>query len=170
MIRLLLFLLWLMVSNITSLIAQPAPDANTQTASKSTLASTAYPITALGEEHASFVYSFPLSDRFIAELQGFYDTYALGARFRTMALLRWKMNRKWSLVSGLHTESELPWFRRNNGQTRIGFVSGVEYQLMENILLDAKMDFQLNNASIGAFGEPKIKMPQIYTVGSKIKL
>ncbi len=170
MLRLLLFLLWLIVSNITSLIAQTAPDPNTRSTTKSTLTSNAYPITVLGEEHASFIYDLPLSNRFLAELQGFYDTYAEGIRFRTMALLKWKVGRKLGLLAGLHTESELRRSSKNSAQKRIGFISSVEYQLMENILLDAKMDFQLNNASVGAYGEPKIRMPQVYTVGSKIKL
>ena len=73
-------------------------------------------------------------------------------------------------MSGLHKESELLNVDATSGQTRIGFISGVEYQLMENILLDAKMDLQLNNVAIGTFGESRIRMPQVHTVGSKIKL
>ncbi len=170
MIRLLLFLLWLIVSNLTALLGQGTPDQHTTPPKNSVLVGRAYPTGALREIHASFLYEHSFSDTFVAELQGFYDTYALGNRFRAMALLKWKVHHKWSLLSGLHVESELTGFNKNKGHTRVGFVSGVEYRLMENILLDAKIDFQLNNASIGAYGEPKIQMPQLYSVGGKIKL
>ncbi len=132
----------------------------------------AYPISMFGEQHSSFSVNYPLSKTFEAELQGFYNTY-IGPfstdRFRVNSRLNWKMAKKLTVFSGLESEFEIDKMGRKTRKPRIGFVSGVMYDLRENISLESKMNLQLNDSPVGAYGEPLIRMPQVYTVGSKIK-
>lgn len=156
-------------------MGQIEPDASQDDVPPFTLDAHGYPTSIWGEEHASFEVNYRLSPKFVAQLQGFYDEYACGLcsdRFRTFAGLKWYVSNRVYLISGMDIEAEVGVHgrqARDMRKPRVAFIGGLGYDVRENLLLEAKGNFQLNNSKIGAFGEPQIRMPKLYTVGGKLK-
>ncbi len=138
----------------------------------------AYPISALAAEHASFVINYPISNKLEAELQGFYNTYLFSNRLRLAALVKWNLSHRLFIFSGLESEFEMSKWNPEMEVApntllmrppRIGFISGVRYDVQENISLEAKMNLQVNDSPVGVYGEHRIPMPKVYTLGGKVK-
>jgi hypothetical protein len=129
----------------------------------------AYPISAIGDVHKSFLVQYGFTKDFQVELQGFYDTYILTERFRSKLQGKIFLNENMYLLSGLEAEVAT----ENVGNTptpyRLGFVAGAGYNVNENFMLEVKSNIQLNNSKIGAFGEKFVKMPIWYSAGGKWK-
>lgn len=131
----------------------------------------AYPRFMDREEHASFLIRYQLTDNLQVELQSFYDMYLLANRFRNSLALKRYLSKKFYLFAGVEVEIEfvkesklLP-----KRPPRVGIISGVGYDVNRNFSIEAKSNIGLNQTSMGAFGEPFIAMPQVYTLGGKIK-
>ncbi|WP_300023393.1 hypothetical protein [uncultured Maribacter sp.] len=129
----------------------------------------AYPISAIGDIHKSFMLQYGISKSFQLELQGFYDTYILSERFRSSVLAKVYLNKRLYLLGGV--EAEIATENAGVGQTpyRLGFVAGAGYDVCENFMIELKSNVQLNQSTIGAFGETQFVMPSVYTIGSKLK-
>lgn len=129
----------------------------------------AYPVSAIGEVHKSFTIQYGISRSIQLELQGFYDTYLLTERFRTNFVSKFYLNHKLYLFTGMEVEVATEDAGKAPVPYRLGFVAGAGYDVSENFMLEVRSNVQLNNASIGAFGETKLQMPAVYTIGSKWK-
>ena len=128
-----------------------------------------YPLFLGGEEHSSFLVQYGFSESAQLELQGFYDTYLLTNRFRTSLLGKIYLDEKAYLLSGFDTEIEISKYGNKPVPPRLGFVNGVGYDVKDNLMLEVKSNLQLNNTKMGLFGESQIKMPSVFTIGSKLK-
>jgi len=135
-----------------------------------TIHSFSYPLFLNGEQHSSFKLNYRITDSLQAELQGFYDTYLLTDRFRVSLLLKQYLTKKIYLFSGVEIEMEgaksLLVYKR---PPRVGFISAVGYDVTSDFIIEAKGNIGINKTSMGAFGEPSMAMPEVYTLGSKIK-
>lgn len=60
----------------------------------------AYPASAIGDVHKSFMVQYGVSKSFQLELQSFYDTYILSERFRSSVLAKVYMNKRLYLLGG----------------------------------------------------------------------
>lgn len=129
----------------------------------------AYPSFFNGENHKSFIVRYGISKATQIELQGFYDTYLLTERFRTNLVGKVYLNDKLYLFSGMEVEAETGSYSNFISPYRLGFVAGAGYDINENFMIEVKSNVQLNNSSIGVFGESLIGMPAVYTIGSKFK-
>ncbi|SFR91384.1 hypothetical protein [Maribacter stanieri] len=129
----------------------------------------AYPDSALGDVHKSFMVRYGVSKSLQLELQGFYDTYILSERFRSSVLAKVYLNERLYLFGGI--EAEIATENAGVGQTpyRIGFVTGLGYDVDPNLMIELKANIQMNNPSMGAFGEKHVVMPAALTLGSKWK-
>ena len=133
------------------------------------IAGHAYPASAIGDVHKSFMVQYGVSKSLQLELQGFYDTYILSERFRSSVLAKVYLNKRLYLLGGL--EAEIATENAGVGQTpyRIGFVTGIGYDVDPNLMIELKANVQFNNPSIGAFGEKHVVTPAALTIGSKWK-
>lgn len=129
----------------------------------------AYPISAIGDVHKSFMVQFGIFKSTQLELQGFYDTYILSERFRSSQLFKRYLNDRLYLLTGLEVEVATEKDELLNAPYRLGFVAGTGYDVSENFMIELKSNVQLNKSTIGAFGETQIAMPSVYTIGSKWK-
>ena len=129
----------------------------------------AYPISAIGDVHKSFMVQYGISKSTQFELQGFYDTYLLTERFRSSLIGKVYLNEKLYLLSGVEVEVATEDAGKVAVPYRLGFVAGSGYDISDNFMIEAKRNVQLNNSNIGAFGETLVKMPAVYTIGSKWK-
>jgi len=129
----------------------------------------AYPASAIGDVHKSFMVQYGVSKSFQLELQGFYDTYILSERFRSSVLAKVYMNKRLYLLGGL--ETGIATENAGVAQTpyRLGFIAGAGYDVSENLMIELKSNVQLNKSNIGALGETQVTMPSVYTIGSKWK-
>ena len=64
----------------------------------------AYPVSAIGDVHKSFMVQYGIFKSTQLELQGFYDTYILSERFRSSLLFKRYLNDRLYLLSGLEVE------------------------------------------------------------------
>ena len=129
----------------------------------------AYPVSAIGDVHKSFMVQYGIYKSTQIELQGFYDTYLLTERFRTNLAGKVYLNDKLYLFSGMELEAETNSYNNVPGPYRLGFIAGAGYDISENFMIEVKSNAQLNNSRIGVFGESSIEMPAVYTIGSKIR-
>ncbi|MFS4493991.1 hypothetical protein [Maribacter sp. 2308TA10-17] len=138
---------------------------------KLTIDDFAYPRFMDKEEHASFMIRYQLTDNLQIELQSFYDTYLLSNRFRNSLALKRYLSKKLYLFAGV--EVEIDFVKESKllpkRPPRVGIISGMGYDVNRNFTIEAKSNIGLNQTSMGAFGEPFIAMPQVYTLGGKIK-
>lgn len=128
-----------------------------------------YPIGATGDVYKSFMVQYGVTKSMQLELQGFYDTYILSERFRSSLLAKVYLNKKLYLLSGLDVEVATENAGFGPVPYRLGYVAGAGYDVTENFMIEIKSSIQLNNTDIGAFGETQVKMPSVYTFGSKLK-
>ena len=163
----LFFLYATVFSQNTGLGGEPKPNEGLQ------LESFGYPIFFGGEQHSSFHLKYPITNTIRAELNTFYDTYILSDRIRTNIQLKKYLDDNWYLFSGIehdigtHKYPDLKIMKPT--QPRIGVISGFGYEVNKNFTMEAQSNFQINNAPIGAYGEPLIPMPHVYTLKGKIK-
>lgn len=134
-----------------------------------TITGFSYPIFLNEEKHASFLVNYPLSNQLHMELQGFYDTYLVSNRFRLNLSLKQYLTEKLYVIGGVEIEAGdykqiLP-----SQPPRIGAVMGFGYDVLNNFAIEGKFNAQLNNSLMGAYGEPFVRMPQVYTIGGKVK-
>ncbi len=144
----------------------PVPDSNTN--KDPTIENFSYPLFLGGEKHTSFKVNYQLTDRLQAELQGFYDTYLFEDRFRSSIVLKHYLSNKLYVFGGLGMEV-ITSSRIGSGPPRVSVIGGLGYDVNKNFMLEAKSDIGINKTSMGAFGESNIKMPQVHTIGGKIK-
>ena len=129
-----------------------------------------YPIFLNGEEHSSFLVRYNVLERLKLDLNGFYDTYLMTNRIRTNFLGKWYVQKNLYIFSGLEVEMEANKYSELKPMPpRVGFISGMGYDVNDNFTIEAKGNFQLNNSPMGAYGEYFIPMPQVYTIGGKLK-
>ena len=122
-----------------------------------------------GERHKNFSVIYGLSKSTKLELQGFYDTYLISERFRSDLVGRVYLNDRLYLFSGMEVEVETANLNGEPRRFRLGFVAGAGYDISENFMIEVKSNIQVNDSNLGSFGESLIKMPAVYTFGSKFK-
>ena len=127
-----------------------------------------------GEQHSEVSLEFPLSNDLNAQLEAFYDTYLLTDRLRVSFKLKRFISDRTYLFTGTGIEAVV----RDKSQVlglplgsipRLSVEGGLGHEVKEGFLIEAKGNFSINNSNIGAFGEPLIPMPKIYTLGGKWK-
>lgn len=139
-------------------------------ASKLLLDDFSYPLFLGNETHSSLNLSYQLSDNLEVEFQNYYDTYILGNRYRSSLGLKLYVSPKLFIFGGVEAE-----FKRDKitGQLesnpRISINSGLGYDVKEHFSLRMKSNTSLTKNTFGAFGEQFIPMPQIYSLGGKVK-
>ena len=130
----------------------------------------AYPRFMNGEEHSSFYLNYQLSPKSQIELQAYFDTYLFSNRFRNSLTFKRYLTDKFYLFAGVEIEAE---FVKTNlvmkRPPRVGVISGFGYDVNRNFTMEAKSNIGINQSSMGVFGEAVIPMPQVYTIGGKIK-
>lgn len=133
------------------------------------ITSFSYPTFFNGEIHAYFLMDYRISETLEAELQGFYDTYLLSNRFRTSLVFKRFITEKLYVFAGIEAEFAENKVLRPPSIPRVGAVTGLGYDLNKNFLMEVKYNYQLNNSPMGAYGEPFVPMPRIYTISGKFK-
>ena len=137
------------------------------------LESFGYPTFFGGERHSSFHLKYPITNTIRAELDAFYDTYVLSDRFRTDIHIKNYLNENWYLFSGIESEFSFNKYpvleSQKQAPPRIGIISGFGYEVNKNFTMEAQSNFQINNVPTGAYGEPLVPMPQIYTLKGRMK-
>ncbi len=128
-----------------------------------------YPLFIGEERHSSFSLNYPLSEKLEIIVPGFYDTYIFSNRFRTSVSFKRYLTQKVYASSGIEAE-----FANNKGilppmPPRIGAIMGLGYDLNPNLLIEGKFNGQLNDSPMGAYGEPLVPTPRVYTLGGKFK-
>ena len=121
----------------------------------------AYPVSAIGDVHKSFMVKYGISKSTQIELQGFYDTYLLTESFRTNLVSKVYLNDKFYLFSGMELEAETGSYINVPGPYRLGFIAGTGYDISENFMIEVKSNVELNNSRIGVFGESLIEIPAV---------
>ncbi len=170
--KLLIVVLWFMCA--TTLMAQKIEE-QPKTLPSSLLGLSmsghSYPVSLNGDIHKSFLVVYGISTNTKVELQGFYDTYLLTERFRTNFGGKYYLNEQLYVFSGMEMERATGNFIRLPvpDSYRVGVVAGAGYDVSENFMIEIKSNIQVNNATIGLYGESLIKMPAVYTIGSKLK-
>lgn len=158
------------ISTLFGLKAQEEMPVDSPNQSNFVINDFAYPRFMNEEEHSSFFLNYQLSRNSQIELQAFYDTYLLSNRFRNSLAFKQYLSDKFYLFAGLEIEAE--YVKMNLIQKRplrIGVISGFGYDVNSNFTMEAKSNIGINKSSMGVFGEPFIPMPQVYTLGGKIK-
>ncbi len=122
------------------------------------------------EIHSFFSTKLFISKSLRAELDTFYDTYLLENRMRNSITVKKKLTKNFYVLTGVSSEriigqSLVPL----NRTPRYGVINGVGYDINDNMLIEAKSDFSINNTGLGAFGEPLLLTPQVYTLVGKLK-
>lgn len=149
-------------------VEQPLPSVDQRT--RLNITGFSYPIFLNEEEHKSFLVRYNLSKSLKLDLQGFYDTYRMTNRIRRNLVGKWYVSDRLYLFSGIEVESEVNKYQEL-GVTppRVGFISGVGYEIRDNFMIEAKSNIQLNSSPMGAYGEYLIPIRQAYTLGGKFK-
>jgi len=150
-------------------IEQPQFNDQTSLLRGLSISGNAYPISALGELHKSFLLKYVLSTATQVELQGFYDTYTITERFRSSLLGKVYINEKLYLFSGLEAEVATENTGLNTLPYRFGFFVGAGYDISNDLTLEMKSNIQLQESNIGSYGETEINMPAIHTISAKWK-
>jgi len=128
-----------------------------------------YPVFLGGERHKNFSVVYGISKSTQLELQGFYDTYILSERFRSNLVGKVYLNNRLYLFSGMEAEVETAKFGSMPSPFRLGFVAGAGYDITKDFMIEVKSNIQVNDSNLGVYGESLIKMPAVYTFGSKFK-
>lgn len=137
---------------------------------KLTRSTFSYPLFLDDEEHSSFLVRYRLSDKTSAELRTFYDTYRTTNRVRSNFRFKQYLNKKLYLYSGLEIEAEINKYPHLKQQPpRVGLINGLGYEVNKSFVIEGGSNIQVNNSPMGVFGERDIPMPQVYTLGGKIK-
>ncbi|WP_281540710.1 hypothetical protein [Maribacter aestuarii] len=158
------------VQILSGQLTEERPNDNGVSQKKLMIEGRSYPIFLNGEEHSAFIIRYNISERLKLDLNGFYDTYLMTNRIRTNLTGKWYMNKNLYIFSGLEIEMETNKNPESKPMTpRVGFISGMGYDINDNFSIEAKGNFQLNNSPMGAYGEYFIPMPQVYTLGGKFK-
>jgi hypothetical protein len=160
--------LFIIVSNGQTIEEPPASNLPSSLSGLS-ITGHAYPISAIGDVHKSFMVQYGIFKSTQLELQGFYDTYILSERFRSSLLFKRYLNDRLYLLTGLEVEVATEKKELLEAPYRLGFVAGTGYDVSENFMIELKSNVQLNKSTIGAFGETQVTMPSVYTIGSKWK-
>lgn len=74
------------------------------------------------------------------------------------------LNDKLYLFSGMEVKAETGNYDNVSSIYRLGFIASAGYAIRENFMIEVKSNVQLNNSSIGIFGEILIEMPVVYTI------
>lgn len=127
-----------------------------------------------GEQHKEVSLEYPLNSHLNAQLEAFYDTYLLTDRLRISLKLKHYITNKTYGFFGAGIEAVV----RDKSQIlglplgsipRLSVEGGLGHEVKEGFLIEAKGNFSVNKSNIGAFGEPFIPMPKIYSLGGKWK-
>ncbi|SNR77622.1 hypothetical protein SAMN04488009_3732 [Maribacter sedimenticola] len=159
--------LFISVSTMFGQTTEDPVSTNALPLSKLSISGNAYPVTAIGDVHKSFLVGYGISNGLQMELHGFYDTYLQTERFRTNLLGKVYLTEKLYLLSGLEVEVATESQELMEAPYRLGFVAGTGYDISDNFMVEMKSNVQLNKDAIGAFGEKLIEMPAVHTIGGK---
>ncbi len=129
-----------------------------------------YPLFLGNEQHKELKLHFDLTENSKVEFQGFYDTYLLENRFRSAIAFKQYVNKNFYALIG----AEVEWrqgvsLAPISKPPRYSVSGGFGYDVEDSFSLELKSNFALSKDSMGAFGEPFISMPQVYSIGSKVK-
>ena len=116
----------------------------------------AYPTFLNGEVHANFLVGYQMDPKFLAQLQGFYDTYILKDVFQVPLTAKWYVSDGLYLYSGVQMEMEREKYGRETTKPRFQVVNGVGYEVDANFTLEAKHDLQFNKGNLGTYGSPNM--------------
>ena len=158
--------------NGQTIIAQQTTSTVLEKPSKLQIESFAYPLFFGNEQHTSFKINYLFNSNLQANINVFYDTYALSNRLRTSFNLQKNISEKLYIFGGLELEQRIAVNKQINGsltRNRYSANTGFGYHVKENLTLEAKANFGLNKSAIGAFGEPSIETPKIFTLNSNWK-
>lgn len=121
------------------------------------------------EQHKELGATLQLDKNLEVDLQLFYDTHLLENRFRTSATVRYQVTKKIYVIGGAELETRLGHGKNaSNLPARPSATLGFGYEVSNDFYLEAKGNFALKNNVMGAYGEA-FPMPQIYTLGGKVK-
>ncbi len=157
---------------VTLSISLQAQNVFTEHVSESSFSETyfTYPNFLGNEEHKSFVFNYQINDILQTELRGFYDTYLLENRFRSVIILKLYLSKKMYVLGGGSIEVSTFKSQKNIFHSpRVAIIGGLGYDVNRNFNLELMSDIGINKTTMGAFGEPFIPTPRLYRVKGKIK-
>jgi len=123
-----------------------------------------YPTFMSGEQHSHFNIDYNLDKKFSAELQGFYDTYLLSDVVRFELRSKYYLGSKLYLFSGIASESEINIYSGKISPPRFLLINGAGLNVTKGLELEARHEFQINNAGLGNYG-----LPNLFSVQGKYK-
>lgn len=159
-----------LIQVISGQVTEETPNTATNLEPGLSLEAFSYPLFLGGEEHGTFTLGYTFATPFKIELNGFYDTYRETNRFRSNLRIKSYLTDNWYLFSGGELEMDTNKYGlKENLIPRIGFISGVGYDVNNNFLFEAGSNLQINNSYMGAFGEHRVLTPQVYSFSGKFK-
>ncbi|MGS0526914.1 hypothetical protein ACU8V7_18960 [Zobellia nedashkovskayae] len=124
----------------------------------------AYPVFMDDEIHLQYSIGYKLDDKFMVELQNYYDTYRVFDVQKVSIRLKNYVSDKLYFVNGLAMERELDKHGFDTAKPRYIMTNGFGYDVNKNVMMEVNHDLNFNKSNLGAYG-----MPSLLSVKSKIK-
>lgn len=124
----------------------------------------AYPVFMDNEMHLQGTIGYKFDDKFMIELQNYYDTYRTFDVHKVSLQLKNYVSDKLYFVNGVTMERELDKHGAITAKPRYFMTNGVGYDINNNIMMEVNHDLNFNKSNLGAYG-----MPSLLSVKSKIK-
>lgn len=116
----------------------------------------AYPFVLEGETHSNFTVGLEFDPKFLAELQGFYDTYRLANVFDVSFRGKKYITDKFYIFSGMGAEFESDKYGRQSPPIRLKIMNGMGYDFNQKFFLEAKRELHLNQSNYGNYATPNL--------------
>ncbi|VAW16090.1 hypothetical protein MNBD_BACTEROID03-1279 [hydrothermal vent metagenome] len=123
-----------------------------------------YPVFLNGETHSNFVLGYNFDKKFMAELQGFYDSYLMGDALKLSLRGKYYLKNNVYLFSGMEVESGFDKYSGKMIPARLYISNGMGYDFDKKMNFEAKHELQINKAGMGNYG-----MPNLFSLHGKYK-
>ncbi|CAZ94600.1 hypothetical protein [Zobellia galactanivorans] len=123
-----------------------------------------YPVFMDNEMHSEFLIGYEFDEKFMVELQNYYDTYRTFDVQKVSVRLKNYVSDRLYFVNGAAMERELDKHGANAPRPRYIMTNGVGYDINKNVMMEVNHDLNFNKSNIGTYG-----MPSLLSIKSKIK-
>ncbi|WP_276165907.1 hypothetical protein [Zobellia alginiliquefaciens] len=124
----------------------------------------AYPVFMDNEMHTQATIGYQFDDNFMMELQNYYNTYRTHDLHRAELELKYYLNNKLYLFSGVAIEKSLDKHGQEAPKPQFMLTNGVGYEVKTNTMMEARYDLNINKNENKAPGKSSM-----FSVLSKFK-
>ncbi|CAM4194470.1 hypothetical protein ZORO111903_06455 [Zobellia roscoffensis] len=104
----------------------------------------AYPVFMDNEMHTQATIGYQFDDNFMMELQNYYDTYRTHDLHRVELELKYNLNNRLNLFSGVAMEKSLDKYAQKAPKPQFMITNGVGYEVKTNMMMEARYDLNIN--------------------------